>query len=49
MQGYIAGFTDTDDIYYCPRCGKEITEAYGDGTAKCSNCGIRFGVVIEDD
>lgn len=24
MYGYIEGFTDTDDINYCPSCGQAI-------------------------
>lgn len=51
MYGYISGFTDTDDISFCPKCGEEITEYFGDGTAKCNNeeCGYHFGVVECED
>lgn len=45
MHGYISGYTDTDIINYCPKCGGEINTYYGDGTGKCDNCGLRFGVV----
>ena len=45
MLGYISGITDVNDINYCPRCGAEIMEFYGDGTAECEECGYHFGVV----
>lgn len=49
MDGYIEGYTDNDNISYCPKCGAQIKEFYGDGTARCNNCGTRFGVVERDD
>ena len=53
MYGFISGFTDNDDILYCPRCGEDIHRngiRYGDGTAKCCTCELRFGVVeCEED
>ena len=45
MYGYISGMTDNNDISFCPRCGAEIMEFYGDGTAECEECGYHFGVV----
>lgn len=35
MYGFISGYTDTDEINYCPKCGEEIREWRGDGTAVC--------------
>lgn len=49
MYGYIQGYTDTDDICYCPKCGKEIKTFYCDGTAKCKECGYHFGTVECED
>lgn len=50
MEGFISGITDTNDINYCPKCGNEVSYYYGDGTAKCEDCGFRFGVVeCEED
>lgn len=49
MYGYIAGYSDTEDIDYCPKCGAEIREYWGDGTAVCSECGFHFGVVEAED
>lgn len=50
MYGFICGITDTDDISYCPKCGEPILFFYSDGTAKCGECGFRFGVVeCEED
>lgn len=49
MYGYIAGYSDTEDIDYCPKCGAEIREYRGDGTAVCSECGFHFGVVEAED
>lgn len=50
MYGFISGFTENDEISYCPRCGAVITLRYGDGTATCNECGYRFGVVeCEED
>lgn len=34
-----------ENITYCPKCGEKIYEFYGDGTAKCEECGFHFGVV----
>lgn len=48
MYGFISGYTDTDDINYCPKCGKEVRELHGDGTAVCE-CGYHFGVVECED
>ncbi len=45
MYGYISGFTDANNITFCPKCGAEITDFYSDGTAWCRECGFRFGVV----
>lgn len=45
MYGYISGYTDTDTIHYCPKCGERINVVYADGTGKCGNCGLIFGVV----
>lgn len=45
MYGYISGFTDANNITYCPKCGAEITDFYSDGTAWCRECDFRFGVV----
>lgn len=45
MDGLISGITDTKDINFCPKCGEEIYRYYGDGTAKCEECGFHFGVV----
>ena len=33
MYGYISGFTDANNITFCPKCGAEITDFYSDGTA----------------
>lgn len=50
MYGFISGITDTDDIDHCPKCGAEIKEYRGDGTAVCGECGFHFGVVeCEED
>lgn len=49
MYGYIAGYSDTSVINYCPACGEEISEKYADGTGKCTVCGMRFGVIETDD
>ena len=45
MYGLISGITDTDDIYFCPKCGEKITNFYADGTAVCTECEYHFGVV----
>lgn len=49
MYGYISGYSDTDEINYCPKCGEEISEYRADGTADCSECGYHFGVVECED
>lgn len=45
MYGFISGITDNDDIKFCPRCGKEVLNFWGDGTAECRECDYHFGVV----
>jgi len=49
MYGFISGITDNTDIRYCPKCGDEVSDLYGDGTAKCDTCNYHFGVVECDD
>ena len=51
MYGFLSGISDTDDINYCPKCGREILTFHGDGTAVCLDCGFVFAVVEceEDD
>lgn len=50
MYGYLSGYTYTDSIHYCPKCGEQINVVYTDGTGKCDNCGLHFGVVeCEED
>ncbi len=51
MYGMIMGITDTDQISYFPKCGERVYIFGGDGTAKCEECGLHFGVVEcnEDD
>lgn len=45
MYGYIEGFTETEDIRFCSRCGKKIDIHFQDGTGECPACGFRFGVI----
>lgn len=45
MYSYIAGITDTDNIYYCPRCGRRVKDFKRGGIAQCEKCGFQFGVV----
>lgn len=45
MYGYLSGFSDTDSIFYCPSCGANIEESFADGTCRCGECGLRFGVI----
>ena len=45
MYSIITGITDTNDIRYCPRCSKEISHWFGDGTGRRDACNFRFGVV----
>ncbi len=47
--GYVEGYSFTDLILYCPACGSEIHSRFSDGTCRCSECGIRFGVVEKDE
>ncbi len=49
MYGYISGFSDTDDIHYCPYCGEGYLTCHADGTATCDECGKRFGVIECDE
>lgn len=49
MYGYLSGFSDTNEIRYCPSCGAQIYTFYSDGTAECENCKKRFGVIVTDE
>lgn len=49
MYGFISGYTVSDNINFCPRCGRLIGVHYGDGTARCDGCGFRFGVVEREE
>lgn len=51
MYGYLQGYSETDSIEYCPKCGKPIHVGYADGTVQCTNkeCRLRFGVIEKDD
>ena len=43
--GFASGVIDNEKIRYCPYCGKRIGVYYADGTAECTECKIRFGVI----
>lgn len=45
MFGYVEGYSDTDNINYCPACGAPVGQYHADGTATCEECGERFAVV----
>lgn len=45
MFGYAGGYSDTDNIHYCPTCGEEVYIFRADGTATCDVCGERFAVI----
>lgn len=49
MYGYMSGYSDTSSINYCPACGERITESFSDGTCRCGECGLRFGVIESDE
>ena len=49
MYGFIDGVTDTDDIEFCPKCGSDDLDRFGDGTARCCECKYHFGVVECED
>jgi uncharacterized protein (DUF983 family) len=48
MFGYMQGFSDSDHIRYCPKCGERVCEFFADGSAKCDACGFLFGVICVD-
>lgn len=49
MYGFISGFSETDDINYCPKCGSDDLDRFCDGTAKCCECGYKFGAVEDEE
>lgn len=49
MYGHMEGYSDTSIINYCPACRERIIETFADGTGKCKECGMRFGVIEVDD
>lgn len=48
FMGFVAGYSISSDINYCPECGAMISVYHADGTATCTDCGYRFGVVAVD-
>ena len=49
MYGYMSGYSDTDNINYCPACGERVTESFADGKCRCRECGLIFGVIESDE
>lgn len=43
--GFVCGFIDNERIKYCPYCGERIGDYHADGTAECTECEARFGVM----
>jgi len=49
MINYIEGYSDTDNIRFCPYCGEEVGMWRADGTGFCNSCGLRFAVVYVEE
>lgn len=45
MYGYVDGYTETDGIDYCPKCGSDCLISHSEGVFVCLDCGYRFSVV----
>lgn len=43
--GFVKGFSDTNKIKYCPRCGKKKLMYQKEGVMRCEKCKVSFGVV----
>jgi len=49
MMEFIAGYSDSSIINYCPNCGEEIKGWIVDGMGRCGTCGLVFGVIECDE
>ena len=49
MVSYVSGYSDTDDIHYCPNCGEGVAGWRSDGAGYCNDCNCIFAVVYIDD
>ena len=43
--GYHAGYSDANDIEFCPYCGAEISTMCADGSVECGECKRSFAVL----
>ena len=43
--GYVEGYSDPDEVEYCPYCGGGIDYRNANGFSKCSDCGRLFAVI----
>lgn len=48
MYDYQEGYSEANDIEYCPYCGEKIYSRWGDGTAECKECGARVAVIFKE-
>lgn len=46
MYSFISRFSDTNEINYCPKCGKPVGCGFADETCECN---IKFGVIVTED
>ncbi|TCX53815.1 hypothetical protein [Dehalobacter sp. 14DCB1] len=46
---FYSGYSDTDDIRFCPFCGAEMGAWRVDGTGLCLDCNKRFAVIETDN
>jgi len=49
IYGYFSGYSSHNSENFCPLCGSEIKIKYGDGSASCDKCGVRFAVIEIDE
>lgn len=45
MYGYFEGYSDAEEIKFCPYCGEEIYIRISDGSAECTKCGSQVAVI----
>ena len=47
--GYVEGYISHNSVNYCPQCGTDNLTYKVDGSVKCDECMVRFGVVEIDE
>ena len=47
--GYVEGYISHNSVNHCPQCGTDNLTYKADGSVKCDECRIRFGIIEIDE